>query len=500
VTRGVIATPHRLATDAGVQVLRDGGNAVDAAIAAEALLCVAYPHMTSVGGDLFALVWPAQAERPVGLAGAGRSGSLATLEALWERGYQEMPEHGVLPVTVPGTVEAWGRLLETFGSMGLEPLMAPAAALARQGYPVTAKLAAYLSRETEWLQEEPEARRLLPSLKDGMALRNPDLAGTLEDIGRNGFNGFYRGEIGHALAEAIQRRDGLVTADDLAAHRSAWVEPVAFEYRGLTVFEMPPPTQGLAAAAMLKRLELLEPERLRPGLAFARELIRVRDQVYPLRERYITDPDFADVPWAPFLEPSLAGDKLGHAPAIPEGDTVYLCAADEHGNLVSLIQSVAGAFGSGVVAEGTGVLLHNRGKYFSLRPDHVNRLEPRKRTMHTLIPALAAREGRPWGAFGAAGGDGQPQIQAQVLINLVDRGLDPQEAVGSPRLRVLPGGGGLWVEADYPEAGEVLRAIPGALPMPPASWRMGHAQALMLEGPAWRAGTDPRADGSVGEA
>ena len=499
-TRGVIATPHWLATDAGVQVLRDGGNAVDAAIAADAVLCVAYPHMTSVGGDLSALVWPAQAERPVGLAGAGRSGSLATLEALRERGYQEMPEHGILPVTVPGTVEAWGRLLETFGTMGLEPLMAPAAALAREGYPVTAKLAGFLSRETEWLQVEPEARRLLPALKDGMALRNPDLAATLEDIGRNGFNGFYRGEIGHALAEAIQRRDGLVTAEDLAAHRSAWVEPVVFEYRGLTVFEMPPPSQGLAAAAMLKRLELLEPERLRPGLAFARELIRVRDQVYPLRERYITDPDFAEVPWAPFLQPGL-GEGMGDAASIPEGDTVYLCAADEHGTMVSLIQSLAGRFGSGVIAEGTGVLLHNRGKYFSLRPQHVNRLEPRKRTMHTLIPALAARDGRRWAAFGSTGADGQPQIQAQVWINLVDLGSDPQEAVATPRVRVPPGGQGLWVEADYPETGEMLRAIPGAVPMPPRSWQMGHAQMLVMEGPgAWRAGTDPRSDGSVGEA
>jgi gamma-glutamyltranspeptidase / glutathione hydrolase len=501
VTRGVITTPHWLATEAGLQVLRDGGNAVDAAIAANAVLCVAYPHMTSLGGDLFALVWPAEAEEPVGLAGAGRSGSLATLEALWERGYREMPERGILPVTVPGTVEAWGRLLETFGTMGLEPLMAPAAALAREGYPVTAKLATFLSREAEWLQMDPETRRLLPSLKDGMALRNPDLAGTLEDIGRNGFNGFYRGEIGHALAEAIRRRDGLVTAEDLAAHRSAWVEPVVLEYRGLTVYEMPPPTQGLAAAAMLKRLEALEPERLRPGLPFARELLRVRDQVYPLRERYITDPDFAEIPWAPFLEPSLSGDALGDAPPVPEGDTVYLCTADEHGNLVSLIQSVAGPFGSGVIAEGTGVLLHNRGKYFSLRPDHVNRLEPRKRTMHTLIPALAARGGRPWAAFGARGADSQPQIQAQVLINLVDRGLDPQEAVAAPRLLVPPGGGGLLVEADYPEAREILRTVPGAVPMPPGSWQMGHAQALVVEGTAsWRAGTDPRADGSVGEA
>ena len=500
-TRGVIATPHRLASEAGAQVLRDGGNAVDAAVAADAVLCVAYPHMTSLGGDLFALVWAPGAEQPVGLAGAGRSGSLATLAVLRERGYSKMPEHGILPVTVPGTVEAWGRLVETYGSFGLAPLMEPAAALARDGYPVTENLADFLSREADWLLQEPETRQLLPALKTGMALRNPDLAGVLEDIGRNGYNGFYRGEVGRALAEAIARRDGLVTAEDLAAHRSEWVEPVRFDYHGLTVYEMPPPTQGLAAAGMLKRLEPLGNKRLRPGLRFVRELVRVRDEVFPLRDRFITDPDFAQIPWAPFLDPGLVPEGTGEGPPLPEGDTIYLCAADELGNVVSLIQSVAGSFGSGVIAEGTGVLLQNRGKYFSLHADHVNRLEPRKRTMHTLIPALAAREGRCWTAFGAMGADGQPQIQAQLLINLVDRGLEPQEAVAEPRVRVPPGGEGLWVEADYPEAAEILRGVPGAVPMPPGCWLMGHAQALVVDGPAaWRAGSDPRADGSVVEA
>jgi gamma-glutamyltranspeptidase/glutathione hydrolase len=501
VTRGVIATPHQAATEAGVQVLRDGGNAVDAAVAADAVLCVVYPHMTSMGGDLFALVWPAGADQPVGLAGAGRSGSRASLEELRGRGYQEMPEHGALPVTVPGTVEAWGRLVERFGSWGLEPLMAPAAAAARDGFVVTAGLAGFLVRESEWLHREDEALRVLPPLKAGMALRNPDLALVLDDIGRNGFNGFYRGEVGRAIAEALERRDGLLTAEDLATHRSAWVEPVAFDYRGTTVYELPPPTQGLAAAAMIKRFELLPREALRPGAGFARELIRARDEVYPLRERYISDPDFAEAPRAPFLDPGLASETPGQAPAIPEGDTIYLCAADEHGNVVSLIQSVAGSFGSGVIAEGTGVLLHNRGKYFSLDPGHVNRLEPRKRTMHTLIPAMAARDGRCWAAFGSMGADGQPQIQAQLLVNLLDRGLAPSHAVAAPRLRVPPGGGGLWVEADYPEAAEILRAGLGARPLPPRSWEMGHAAALIVQGRgAWLAGSDPRADGSVGEA
>jgi gamma-glutamyltranspeptidase / glutathione hydrolase len=501
VTRGVIATPHHAATDAGVQVLRDGGNAIDAAVAANAVLCVVYPHMTSLGGDLFALVWPAGSDRPVGLAGAGRSGSHASMEAIRARGHVGMPEHGALSITVPGTVEAWGRLVERFGTLGLKPLMAPAAAAASEGFVVTANLAGFLVRESEWLYREDEVRRLLPPLKAGMALRNPELAQVLEDIGQNGFSGFYRGAVGHALASALERRDALLTADDLAAHRSAWVEPLAFDYRGTTVYELPPPTQGLAAAAMLERIERLDAERLRPGAGFARELRRLRDEVYPLRERYISDPEFADVPCEPFLDPDVTRESSGPAPAIPEGDTVYLCSADEHGNVVSLIQSVAGNFGSGIIAEGTGVLFHNRGKYFSLDEAHVNRLEPRKRTMHTLIPAMAARKGRCWAAFGSMGADGQPQIQAQLLVNLVDLGLEPAQAIAAPRLRVPPGGGGLWVEADYPEAAQILRAGPGARPLPPLSWEMGHAAVLIVDGPgAWRAGSDPRADGSVGQA
>jgi gamma-glutamyltranspeptidase/glutathione hydrolase len=500
VTRGIIAAPHHLAAEAGAAVLREGGNAVDAAVAADAVLCVVYPHMTSVGGDLFALVWPAGAAAPAGLAGAGRSGSLATAEAVRARGHAVMPEIGPLTVTVPGTAEAWGRLVERFGTLGMEPLMAAAVAHARDGYVVTGGLAGCLAENAGWLLADPGSAALFPPLKAGMALRNPELAQTLEDIGRNGFHGVYRGAVAEAIVTALGRRGGLLTAADLAAHRSAWVEPVAFPYRGLTVYELPPPTQGLCAAAMLRRFERLDAAELEPGAPFARSLVRVRDQAYPLRERYIGDPDFVQVPWEPFLDVSAGAGTAGPAPAIPEGDTVYLCAADEHGNVVSLIQSVAGTFGSGVVAEGTGVLLQNRGMYFSLEPGHVNLLEPRKRTMHTLIPAMAARDGRCWAAFGTMGGDGQPQLQAQVLLGLVDRGLDPASAVAAPRLRVASGGGELWLEADYPDAGAAARAVPAGRLLPPRSMAMGHAAALVVDAPGrWRAGADPRSDGAVVE-
>lgn len=494
-THGIIAAPHHLASEAGAAVLASGGNAIDAAVAADAVLCVVYPHMTSAGGDLFAIVWPAGAHGPVGLAGAGRSGSLATIEAVRAAGHDRMPVHGPLTVTVPGTVEAWGRLIERFGTLGLGPLVEAAVGHARAGYVVTQHLADHLAA-ADWMRQHDEAARLLPPLKTGMVLRNPELADTLEDVGRHGFFGFYRGGTARAIAAALERRGGLVTLDDLGAQRSSWVEPIAFAYRDLVVYQLPPPTVGLCAAGMLRRFERLD--RFEPGVDFAHELVRVRDEVYPLRDRWISDPDFAPVPIEPFLDPDHVA--VGTAAAIPEGDTVYLCAADEHGNVVSLIQSVAGEFGSGEVAEGTGVLLQNRGMYFSLDERHVNRLEPRKRTMHTLMPAMAARDGRCWAAFGTMGGDGQPQLQAQVFLNLVEHRLEPAEAVARPRIRVPAGGGGLLVEADYPDAGAVSRAIAGGRLLPSRSWQLGHAAALVVDGPGrWRAGEDPRSDGSVVE-
>jgi gamma-glutamyltranspeptidase/glutathione hydrolase len=496
-TKGVIASPHRLASEVGAQVMRDGGNAIDAAIAADAVLCVVYPHMTSIGGDLMAIVWPAGGAEPVGLVGAGRSGELAGIDPVRSRGHEAMPERGVLTVTVPGTVEAWGRLLERFGTVGLAPVLEPAAALAQDGFVITEHLSEALKRAAGLLAREPAAQAIYPPMDAGMLLRNPDLAGVLKDIGRAGINGFYRGEVAAAITGAIKRRDGFVTSADLAGHRSQWVEPVAYRYRGLKVFELPPPTQGLTALAMLARLSLLTPERLQPGPGFVAEFKAIRDACYLLRDRYITDPDFAQVPVEPFFDP-FGIPASRHWPGLEGGDTVYLCVADEHGNLVSLIQSVAFDFGSGIVAEGTGILLQNRGCYFSLDPGHVNRIEPRKRTMHTLIPALAARDGRPWALLGTMGGDGQPQLQVQVLINLVDHGLEPDEAVARPRIRVQAGGARTSVEAGYPSAGELSRSDPSIELLPPKHHTLGHAHAIVVDGPsAWRAGADPRSDGSV---
>lgn len=498
-TKGVIATPHAIASEAGAQVMREGGNAIDAAIAANAVLCVVYPHMTSVAGDLMAIVWPAGAAAPDGLIGAGRSGELATIAAVRARGHETMPERGILTVTVPGTVEAWGRLLERFGSLGLGAVLEPAATLAADGYVITPLLADSLKARADMLGQDVAAHELYPPMEAGMLLRNPDLASVLRDIGRAGISGFYRGDIASTIVAAIRRRDGLVTGADLAMHRSQWVKPITTEYRDVTVYELPPPTQGLTALAMLARLDDLPVEALLPGPGFTGHFRRIRDECYALRSRYITDPDFFAAPVQPFLDPAHVA--AGGSPIPEGGDTVYLCAADEHGNLVSLIQSVAFDFGSGIVAEGTGMLLQNRGAYFSLAYDHVNRLEPRKRTMHTLIPALATRGGNPWAIFGTMGGDGQPQLQSQVLLNLVDHALDPAEAVARPRVRVQADGIRMSLEADYPHAGELARSDRRFELMPSRHHSFGHSHAIVIDGPAaWRAGADPRSDGAVGFA
>ena len=264
----MIASPHRLASEAGAQVLRDGGNAIDAAIAADAVLCVVYPHMTSVAGDLMAIVWPAGAAAPVGLIGAGRSGQLATIDAVRKRGHEAMPERGVLTVTVPGTVEAWGRLIERFGTLGWSAVLEPAAALAQDGYQITRHLSEALKSAAGLLGREPAAHALYPPMDAGMVLRNPDLASVLKDISRHGFNGFYRGEIAAAIVAAIARRDGFVTAQDLAGHHSEWVETVTLSYRDVVVHELPPPTQGLIALSLLKALRDRSKAELEPGREF----------------------------------------------------------------------------------------------------------------------------------------------------------------------------------------------------------------------------------------
>ncbi len=468
---------------------------MDAAVATDAALCVIYPHMTSVGGDLFAMVWPAGAPAPYGLAGAGPSGSEATIEAVRAGGHTRMPERGAMTITAPGTVEAWGRLIERFGRLGLEPLLEPAVALAADGWVVAPGVAEGMRRTADWRRLLPETWTLWPSMAEGMTLRNPDLAAVLRAVGRYGYSVFSAGDVADAISQSVREEGGFLLPSDVRT-RSSWVTPISFSYRDHRVWEMPPPTQGLAAAGLLRRFEAYAPEDLL-GERFGAILRRERETVYGLRDRYITDPDFADAPREPFLDPSVRGALAGQPPA--DGDTIALTVVDDEGTLVSMIQSVSGSFGSGVVARGTGILLHNRGNYFSLDPAHVNRLEPHKRTMHTLIPAMAEGRGRRI-AFGTMGGDGQAQLQTQVLLQLVDGGRSAQEAVSAPRIRVADATT-TWVEADHPHARPWLRSLPGAVPLAPADTSFGHATAIVATADGtWDAGADPRSDGAVARA
>ena len=339
-----------------------------------------------------AIVWPAGATSPVGLIGAGRSGELATIDAVRSRGHEEMPARGVLSVTVPGTVEAWGRLLERFGSVGFGAVLEPAAALARDGYVISPDLSEHLRRAAELLlREEP----LTPSThrwRRGCCCATRTSRRCSSDIARAGINGFYRGEIAAAIVAAIKRRDGLVTAQDLATHHSQWVDPIAFPYRDVVIYELPPPTVGPDRPRHLSRSAAG-----RPGQDFraARDGRAMRSGT-----RYITDPDFSAAPAGSLPRSPSRGRRAArsHTPSAVTRSTS--ARPTSTGNLVSLIQSVAYDFGSGIVAEGTGMLLQNRGAYFKLDPAHVNRLEPKKRTMHTLIPAMASRDGQPWAPSG----------------------------------------------------------------------------------------------------
>lgn len=520
--RGMVATPHYLASAAGLWALRSGGNAFDAAVTAAAVLTVVYPHMCSVGGDAFALIYDARTGVASGFNGSGRAPRAASRDQLTERGLQAMPTRGPLPVTVPGVMDAWEQLLARFGTWTLSDALGPAIDYARDGFPVTQRVADAIKEHADLLGSTPtSAKMFLPTggpPHPGQRLAFPDLAHTLEKVAHHGTAVFYRGEIGPALARAVREQGGWLADDDLATHSGAWVAPLAASYRGVTVLELPPNTQGLLALLMLKLAEGFDLAALGHNSADAiHVLVEAKKQVFAVAESWISDPERLQAPierllGQAFIEQlrgtirldAVSSPSPAHAPI--GGDTVYLCAVDADGSACSLIQSTYFAFGSGVVAGDTGVLLQNRGAYFSLDADHPNRLEPGKRTYHTLIPALALRDGRPWLVFGTMGADGQPQTQVQILANIIDHRMDVQCAIEMPRWRsgrflVDESQERLWVEEDVPpevlsdleRRGHRLQATPRW------SESMGHAQAILIDGETGvlHGGADPRGDGAA---
>ncbi|MGH9010902.1 MAG: gamma-glutamyltransferase family protein, partial [Acidimicrobiia bacterium] len=498
-----LATSHYLASHAGAAVLRDGGNAVDAAIAANLVLGVVAPYSCGIGGDCFAIVWDGALH---GYNGSGRAPGGATPGAVVDRldsassRPPAMPRHGPLTVTVPGAVDAWFALLERFGTRSFAALAEPATAYAARGFPLTAagasRVRAGRPENPNWGAWEDIYGRARP----GVRLAQPALARTLETVAAGGPDAFYQGDIGAAVAAHVQRLGGLLDASDLAAHRGEWVEPLEGRYRDLTVAEMPPNSQGSAALLALHLLDRAGP--LPPdGPERQRVLIDAVIAALAERDAHLTDPAHMRLPPTALADPAHA-EAIGTVGSSPVagaargggGDTTYLCAVDGSGLCVSLIQSNYNGFGSGVTVPGWGINLHNRGAYFSLDPEHVNVVAPGKRTLHTLMPAFARRDGRPWLVFGTMGADGQLQTQVQLLARLVDDGADPAAALAAPRWMVDPGDFSVRIENRFPGAViDGLRRHGHRLETTgPYEDFMGHALLIRLDGDGLTAASDPR--------
>ncbi|MDQ3655587.1 MAG: gamma-glutamyltransferase, partial [Chloroflexota bacterium] len=394
-THGMIATPHYLATSAGLQVLEDGGSAMDAVICANAMLTVLYPDQTALGGDCFFMAFEAATGVTHGYNGSGPAPTSADPQALFDLGWSAMPNKGPFAITVPGTIDAWFAGHERFGRLEMGRLLEPATNLARDGYPVSPRLAAVLANQRNLITSWPGLQSLVypggsvPG--SGSLLRMPALARSLEAIATGGRAAFYTGEIGTSIAATVANLGGWLSANDLASYAGEWVEPISADYRGVTVRTTPPNSQGLAT---LMGMRMAERESLAPTWGSAHHLhpfIEAKKRAYQVRDAKVTDPTFADIDVSELLaDPTIDAlwsdydpERVSTGQASEPGDTVYLCAVDADGNAVSLIQSLFGAFGSCVVAENTGILLQNRGAYFSLNPERVNVLEPGKRTMHT---------------------------------------------------------------------------------------------------------------------
>lgn len=520
---GMVVSPHALASEAGVAILRAGGSAVDAAIAANAVLAVVYPHQSSLGGDAVWLIYDARARRVRFLNATGRAPAAATLEEFRRRGLAEIPTRGLLSVTVPGTVDGWWTAHQAYGRLPWRSLFEAAIGYAREGFPVTGRVAAAIQRALGVIAQEPTtAAMYLPDGKiprPGTRLTQPPLARTLELIAEGGREAFYAGEIAREIVAFARARGGLLAERDFAEARSDWGEPLSTTYRGVTLYEPPPPTQGVITLLMLNMLEEDEIGALPYlGPAHVHLLVEAKKVAFADRNRYIADPAFVKVPVERLLAKAYARerrrlireDRATAWDEIPagslEGDTVYVATVDREGNAVSLDQSLYFFFGSGVVAGRTGVLLHNRGAYFSLDPGHPNRLEPGKRPFHTLIASLAFRGERLWAVFGCMGADGQPQIHLQVYSAMLDHGLDLQEAIEAPRW--LSGRFAIGDPRDLlnlegrfsPETLAELRRRGHRLNVwGPWHELTGHAQGVVIdpESGVRMGGADPRSDGAA---
>ena len=479
-THGMAATSQPLATQIALDILKKGGSAVDAAIAANAALGLMEPTGCGIGGDLFAIVWDAEKQELTGLNASGRSPQSLTLQHFRDIGMQSIPYLGPLTVSVPGAVDGWYELHGRYGRLPMSELLEPSIRYAEEGFPVTEFIA-------DLWQENVESRKDFPGVKEvfmpggeaprtGDVFRNPNLANTYRMIAEGGRDAFYKGDIAKSIDAYMAEQGGFLTYEDMAAHTSEWVEPVSTNYRGYDVYELPPNGQGIVALQMLNILEGFDIRGMGYGTTeYLHTLIEAKKLAYEDRAKYYADPDFYNFPVETLvskeyaaerralIDPARAAESYPAGDAVLEnGDTIYLTVADADGNMVSLIQSNYGDLGSGMTPEELGFQLQNRGQLFSLQDGHANVYEPGKRPFHTIIPAFVLKDGKPWLSFGVMGGSMQPQAHAQIIINLVDFDMNLQEAGDAARMRhggssqptdeVMTDGGRVYLESGISQA------------------------------------------------
>ncbi|WP_299164247.1 gamma-glutamyltransferase [uncultured Eudoraea sp.] len=475
---GMAATSQPLATQVALDILKKGGSAMDAAIAANAMLGLVEPASCGIGGDIFAIVWDAKEEKLYGFNGSGRVPKSLSIEYFMDRGMKYVPLHGPLPVSVPGCVDGWFALHQKFGKLPITELLQPAINYGREGFPVSEVIAYEMGYGSEGMEDLPGfATTYLPNgraPKKGEVFKNEDLSNTYEMIAKGGRDAFYKGDIARTIDAYMKKHSGFLSYEDLASHNSNWVEPVSINYRGYDIWELPPNGQGTAALQMLNILEGYDIASMGFGsAAYLHVLTEAKKLAFEDRAKFYADPDFNKIPLDQLLSKEYAArrrelinpDKAASTyPAgdleIETGNTTYLTVADKDGNMVSLIQSIYSEFASGMVPDGLGFVLQNRGQMFNVQDkNHANALEPGKRPFHTIIPAFITKDGKPFLSFGLMGGAVQPQGHTQIVVNLIDFGMNLQEAGDAPRMRhqgssqptgsVMSNGGTLNLESDF---------------------------------------------------
>ncbi|SVB23749.1 uncharacterized protein METZ01_LOCUS176603, partial [marine metagenome] len=448
---GMAATSHPLATQAAIDILKDGGNAIDAAIAANALLGLVEPTGCGVGGDLFAIIWDAKTKQLYGLNASGPSPKNSSIEFMKSKGITQIPRYGPHPVTVPGAVAGWSAMHKRFGNKEFHTLFESAIDYAVNGFPVTELIAYYLEGSAENFQNFPNFKSVwMPNgtiPKKGDIFRNPHLANTYQSIANSYGESFYKGEIAEEIVKSLKSQSGAMQMSDLINYAPEWVEPVSTNYRGYDVWELPPNGQGIAALQILNILENFDISSMTlDSTEYIHLFTEAKKLAYEDRAKFYADPKFADIPLERLISKKYARERSKlinfeqaadsfEAGNLENGDTIYLTVADKDGNMVSLIQSNYWGMGSGMVPNNVGFMLHDRGMMFSLDPEHNNSLIGGKRPFHTIIPAFVTHDGDPFISFGVMGGAMQPQGHAQIIINLVDFGMNLQEAGDAPRIR-----------------------------------------------------------------